>query len=525
MTWLAALLIRTRLLLLLALSSLVLVALGLYSGLQLSLEAQRADDTLRSTLAAVGLLAEIRAGVGNARRYEKDQFLNLGDEEQTERYRKLWSGEVDTLLRRLDEARQSMPAQREQATLDALRLGLSNYRRGLLELNQRIDRGELNDPWAANGAMAAYKADVRAADAALATLTKAVEAQASAAQASLVARTSRSHALIGAATALAVALGAWLTLAISRSIVRPLEALQAVAARWSTGDLAVALEPAGRDELSQAQRGLNGMRESLRSLLLQVRQSSDSIGTASSEIAVGNQDLSVRTEQAASNLQQTASSMEQLAGTVQQTADSARTANQLASSASASAAKGGEVVDKVVATMAEIHAASKRIADIIGVIDGIAYQTNILALNAAVEAARAGEQGRGFGVVASEVRHLAQRSAQASREIKALIGASVLKADSGAKLVQDAGGAMQEIVASVRRVSDIIGDITAAAAEQSDGIGQVNAAVGHLDQMTQQNAALVEESAAAAESLKAQAHRLQQAVSVFRLDAPVAALQ
>jgi methyl-accepting chemotaxis protein len=523
MTWLTALFIRTRLLLLLALSSVVLVALGLYGGIQLSLEAQRAGDTLRGNLAAVGLLAEIRAGVGNARRYEKDQFLNLGNEEETERYRKLWAGEVDALLLRLEQASEVMSALREQAALDALKFGVSNYRRGLLELNQRIDRGELNDPWAANGAMEAYKADVRAADVALATLTKAVASQASEAQAALVVRTRRSHWMIGAATALAVALGAWLTLAISRSITRPLDALQAVAARWSTGDLAAALDPKGRDELAQAQRGLNGMRESLMSLLQQVRQSSDSIGTASTEIAFGNQDLSTRTEQSAGNLQQTASSMEQLAGTVRQTADSARTANELAASASASAAKGGDVVAQVVETMDLIHASSKKIADIIGVIDGIAYQTNILALNAAVEAARAGEQGRGFAVVAGEVRNLAQHSAQASKEIKALIDTSVARIDSGAKLVQDAGGTMREIVASVRSVSDIIGAITAAAAEQSDGIGQVNSAVTDLDQMTQQNAALVEESAAAAESLKEQAQRLRQAVSVFRLEASVAA--
>ena len=252
-------------------------------------------------------------------------------------------------------------------------------------------------------------------------------------------------------------------------------------------------------------------------MLGEVRSSTDSISNASAEIASGNQDLSARTEQAASNLQQTASSMEQLTGTVKQSADSARQANQLAASAAEVAARGGNVVSRVVATMDDINASSKKIADIIGVIDGIAFQTNILALNAAVEAARAGEQGRGFAVVAGEVRSLAQRSAEAAKEIKALIGASVDKVESGSKLVADAGQTMQEIVGSVQRVTDIIGEITAAASEQSDGIGQVNTSVTQLDKMTQQNAALVEESAAAAESLKDQTVRLSQAVSVFRL--------
>ena len=251
--------------------------------------------------------------------------------------------------------------------------------------------------------------------------------------------------------------------------------------------------------------------------LLQVRASAGSVNVASNEIASGNQDLSSRTEQAASSLQQTASSMEELTATVKQSADSARQANQLAASAAEVAQRGGSVVSQVVATMDEINASSKKIADIIGVIDGIAFQTNILALNAAVEAARAGEQGRGFAVVASEVRSLAQRSAEAAKEIKGLIGASVGSVETGSRLVADAGQTMGEIVASVQRVSDIIGEITAASSEQSDGIGQINSAVNQLDQMTQQNSALVEQSTAAAESLKDQANRLAEVVGAFRL--------
>src|SRR5881392_671964 len=260
------------------------------------------------------------------------------------------------------------------------------------------------------------------------------------------------------------------------------------------------------------------MQAALRHMVGQVRTSTDSISNASAEIATGNQDLSARTEQTAANLQQAASSMEQLTGTVRQSADSARQANQLATSAAEVAARGGQLVEEVVSTMDEINASSKKISDIIGVIDGIAFQTNILALNAAVEAARAGEQGRGFAVVAGEVRNLAQRSAEAAKEIKALIGASVDKVESGARLVADAGKTMQEIVGSVQRVTDIIGEITAASSEQSDGIGQVSTSVTQLDQMTQQNAALVEESTAAAESLKEQAVRLAKVVGTFRLD-------
>jgi methyl-accepting chemotaxis protein len=250
----------------------------------------------------------------------------------------------------------------------------------------------------------------------------------------------------------------------------------------------------------------------------EVRQSVESVTTASREIAQGNADLSSRTEQQASNLQQTAASMEQMTSAVKQNADAARQANQLATAASTVAAKGGTVVGQVVSTMDEITSSSRKIADIIGVIDGIAFQTNILALNAAVEAARAGKQGRGFAVVASEVRNLAQRSAQAAREIKGLISTSVEKVENGSRLVNEAGSTMDEIVAQVKRVTDLIGEITSSTLEQSNGIGQVNQAVTQLDQMTQQNAALVEQSAAAAESLKEQAARLAKAVAVFHLN-------
>ena len=292
--------------------------------------------------------------------------------------------------------------------------------------------------------------------------------------------------------------------------------LRQMVRRIAEGDLDVDMGHVSADDKS-LRSSVMTMTHRLRDTIALIRQATDSISTASTEIASGNQDLSSRTENTASNLQQTASSMEELTGNVRQSADAARQANQLASGAASAAQRGEDIVSQVVSNMSEIDNASRKITEIITVIDGIAFQTNILALNAAVEAARAGEQGRGFAVVAGEVRSLAQRSANAAKEIKTLINASSEKVESGSKLVKDAGSSMLEILTSVQRVSDIIGEITAASAEQSQGIGTVNQSVNELDQMTQQNAALVEQSAAAAESLKDQATRLAQAVSAFKL--------
>ncbi|WP_093197902.1 methyl-accepting chemotaxis protein [Variovorax sp. YR750] len=289
-----------------------------------------------------------------------------------------------------------------------------------------------------------------------------------------------------------------------------------VVGRIAGGDLSLAVEADAAHDGSLL-RSIQKMQSQLTSIVVEIKDSSETIATASSQIASGNQDLSSRTEEQASSLEQTAASMEELTSTVKQNADNARQANQLAVSASEVAVKGGNVVSQVVDTMGSINASSKKIVDIIGVIDGIAFQTNILALNAAVEAARAGEQGRGFAVVASEVRSLAQRSAAAAKEIKTLIGDSVEKVEEGSKQVEEAGRTMEEIVGSVKRVTDIMGEITAASQEQTSGIEQINQAITQMDQVTQQNAALVEEASAAAQSLQEQAGILVRAVSIFRL--------
>jgi methyl-accepting chemotaxis protein len=317
---------------------------------------------------------------------------------------------------------------------------------------------------------------------------------------------------------IAVLLGtvlAWLT---TRSITRPINRAVEVAQTVAQGDLTARIEVTSKDETGQLMQALKEMILSLSNIVTEVRNGTHSIATGSQQIAAGNLDLSSRTEEQASALEETASSMEELTTTVKKNADNARQANQLAVSASDVAVKGGEVVSKVVSTMESINQSARKIVDIISVIDGIAFQTNILALNAAVEAARAGEQGRGFAVVASEVRSLAQRSAAAAKEIKTLIGDSVEKVDAGSRLVSETGSTMDEIVDSVHRVTTIMSDIMIASQEQSAGIEHVSQAIGQMDQVTQQNAALVEEAAAAAGSLEEQAGRLAQAVRVFRLD-------
>jgi len=321
----------------------------------------------------------------------------------------------------------------------------------------------------------------------------------------------------GLLLAVCVGIAVFASWSISRGIAKGIEMASTAAQRFGEGDLSHRLQQEGQDEIARLMQALGRMQTNLIGVVHKVRQGSESVATASSEIAQGNQDLSSRTESQASALQETAASMEELSSTVKQNAENARQANQLAMSASTVAVQGGEVVAQVVDTMKGINEASRKISDIIAVIDGIAFQTNILALNAAVEAARAGEQGRGFAVVASEVRSLAGRSAEAAKEIKTLINNSVERVEQGTALVDQAGTTMTEVVTSIKRVTDIMGEISAASHEQSLGVGQVGDAVTQMDQVTQQNAALVEEMAAAASSLRSQAQDLVSTVAVFKL--------
>ncbi|MBB4842150.1 methyl-accepting chemotaxis protein [Paucibacter oligotrophus] len=461
--------------------------------------------------------------IGDMRRFEKDILIAYQSPDSARAYQQRW----DQTLQQFGKAAKDLASHQPETkslALDKMSALVEGYAGKAAPVFKEIIGGHVDSVGSANKQLESAKADIQAAQQLVDELSKQLDTNTNTALAKAQQTEDRVMTAFIAILLISAVVVIPLTLLNMQSICKPLADAEDLAQAIAAGDLTkTAIEVEGQDEASHLMRSLQNMQHALQTLVGQLRTSADSIRTASVEIATGNQDLSGRTEQTASNLQQAASSMTQLTGTVKQTADSARTANQLANSASGAAAKGGEVVGQVVSTMDEINTSSKKINDIIGVIDGIAFQTNILALNAAVEAARAGEQGRGFAVVASEVRSLAQRSAEAAREIKTLIGASVERVETGSRLVQEAGESMTDIVTSVQRVSDIIGEITAAASEQSDGIAQVNQSVLQLDQMTQQNAALVEESAAAAESLKDQAERLAEAVDKFKINSGSAA--
>ncbi|MEJ6005765.1 methyl-accepting chemotaxis protein [Paucibacter sp. AS339] len=474
-----------------------------------------ADNSVAKANAAAALVKTM----GDMRRREKDMIINYDKPEIVKTEHAKWD-ESRQSFAKLISSLQSDNKERSSSVLAQIIPLVEDYANKAQPVLKQLEAGGYDNAAAADKSLTSAKDSIWKADQLLDEVRAELEKVSAATQAQANATQERMLTIFMIVLAISAAVVVPLTLLNMQSICQPLAEAEELADAIAKGDLTgSSVHVVGKDEASHLMRSLQHMQQALQSLVGQLRTSADSIRTASVEIASGNQDLSGRTEQTASNLQQAASSMVQLTGTVKQTADSARTANQLATSASHAAAKGGEVVGQVVSTMDEINTSSKKINDIIGVIDGIAFQTNILALNAAVEAARAGEQGRGFAVVASEVRSLAQRSAEAAREIKTLIGASVERVETGSRLVQEAGESMTDIVSSVQRVSDIIGEITAAASEQSDGIGQVNQSVVQLDQMTQQNAALVEESAAAAESLKDQAERLAEAVDKFKISA------
>jgi methyl-accepting chemotaxis protein len=382
-----------------------------------------------------------------------------------------------------------------------------------------VQKLALTDATAAEAAVPEFQKAFKALEDAMAAQGDAIAKDVEAYSVAATQLAGRSLVVVGVGLALAAAVLIFMSLWLARYLSQPMNHAVEIADQLSEGDLSGQVHPAGNEETLHLLNAMARMQSNFGGIVRSVKSNADSVATASSEIAQGNHDLSARTEQQASALEETAASMEELSSTVKQNADNAKQANQLAMSASTVAVQGGEVVGQVVETMKGINESSRKISDIISVIDGIAFQTNILALNAAVEAARAGEQGRGFAVVASEVRSLAGRSAEAAKEIKALIGDSVTRVEQGTTLVDRAGTTMTEVVSSIKRVTDIMGEISAASNEQSAGVSQVGEAVTQMDQATQQNAALVEEMAAAASSLKSQASELVQAVAVFKLGA------
>ncbi|HLL12963.1 MAG TPA: methyl-accepting chemotaxis protein [Rubrivivax sp.] len=489
-------------------------AVGLFGGGQIqSLSTSFVAGSLRD----VETIANVRLHLSQVRMFEKQMVIEYEDSAAVLKHREAWGREIAATKAALAAMAGGGAEPQVIGLAKEADARLDEYAKRSQTVLNNIQNGSYDNARVADVMLAKAKAEVALAEKQVDEAAKVVSARGVVTQGELQ-RTMRDVMVVFVATVgLVVVLIVPLTALNSRSITEPLAHAAQVAQGIAAGDLSQPVLTGGRDEIGALLGALHRMQASLRKVVGEVHESSLSIQNSSAEVASGNSDLSSRTEQAAGSLQQTASSMAQLTGTVRQSADAAGQAKQLAATAARVAQRGGEVVAQVVSTMDDINTSSRKIGDIIGTIDGIAFQTNILALNAAVEAARAGEQGRGFAVVASEVRSLAQRSAEAAREIKTLIGASVDKVEAGSRQVLEAGSTMSEIVASVQRVSDIVGDISAAAVEQSGGIGRVNGAVAALDAVTQQNAALVEQSAAAAESLKEQASRLGGLVGTFRL--------
>ncbi len=474
------------------------------------------EQVVNQSYAGVERLGSLRYEMSLVRRYEKDMIIQYEKPEVIQQIRAKWLADMQKIEKSLAD-QLAAAGEADKPTYQKAAQHLKAYREMFSQIASQLESSAYETATIANRMSARSVAEFEEADKLLkqidtalrAAATQAVENQNSALQQTLV--------IFAALVALSLLIVVPLTLLNMQAICQPMEQARGLAQAIASGDLSQQLRVEGKDEVADLQRALEAMRSGLGHMVAQVRDASESIATASREIASGNQDLSSRTEQTASNVQQTVSSIADLSGNVQHTAASAQTANQLAASASQAAQHGGAVVGQAVQSMHSIAQSSNKISDIIGLIDSIAFQTNILALNAAVEAARAGEQGRGFAVVAAEVRSLAQRSAAAASEIKGLIDTSVTAVDGGVRLVEEAGRAMEELVGGVKRVSDTIGEITVASASQSEGISHVSQAVNEIDRMTQQNAALVEESAAAAQSMREQADRLAQVVRQFRV--------
>ncbi|NBD19155.1 HAMP domain-containing protein [Aquabacterium fontiphilum] len=515
--WLRNFSIRSRLLICMGLVVVIGTIVGAGMSWQLLNLQHEFDAFAEQEFTATQRMARLAQSMSDLRGHERAAIINAGDSVSAEEEFKAWQAALTTSMQRADELAKAAPSDDVRQGAQALKDTLKSYgdsMRPTLELVASLALASAAEAYQSSGparehAVAAEAATDKLND----RVTELAEARRDKAKSAVTQAIVSLWALLLSPGIIFLPLMGLTILSITGPLRRAEDITQAIA----HGDLTRDIAPRGRDEIARLMSSMKTMQDGLREMVASVRESSESMLTASTEIAAGNQDLSNRTEQTASNLQAAASSMDQISKTVEHSADAATEANRLADTASSQAANGGDVVESVVSQMEQISQASRQISDIIGVIDGIAFQTNILALNAAVEAARAGEQGRGFAVVAGEVRSLAQRSAEAAREIKALIGKSVERVEVGSQKVREAGSVMTEIVSSIQRVTQAMGEIAEATRQQSAGIGQVTHSVTELDHMTQQNAALVEQSAAAADSLRQQARDLAQAVQRFRL--------
>ncbi|MBX9817574.1 MAG: MCP four helix bundle domain-containing protein [Burkholderiaceae bacterium] len=508
--------ISTRLIAVMALLSALLAGVVLVALLQMQAMRNSTQEIIDNWLPSVTVIGDLKAAIADLRTLDSQHVLNT-DEGAMERFAASMVTKVSSIEAFRQNYAKLVDTPDEQALANVLEADWKKY---LAQHQEIVDMSTRREKFPARKLLEGEAKDTfdRLGD----TVTKITALnQQGAANAAV---NSENHAtkartIMLTAMVVALAVAAAAALWLIGSITKPIRTVVALADQIAEGNLSESITVDSTNETGQLMAALQRMQAKLSEVVSQVRSGSESVATASAEIAQGNHDLSARTEHQASALEETAASMEELGSTVKQNAESAREANQLALNASKVAIRGGDVVGQVVETMKGINESSRKIADIISVIDGIAFQTNILALNAAVEAARAGEQGRGFAVVASEVRSLAGRSADAAKEIKTLIGTSVERVEQGTALVDQAGSTMTEVVSAIKRVTDIMGEISAASSEQSSGVSQVGEAVGQMDQATQQNAALVEEMAAAASSLKSQANELVQVVAVFKLGA------
>jgi methyl-accepting chemotaxis protein len=471
---------------------------------------------VNTSFSKVSLMAELRSQMGAIRQHEKDAIIQYESPETVVKILELWRASIKDAKATADKLLKVKGEAEDQVTLDII-TKLDAYAEKFAFVAKQLESNGYDTATIANRMAGRAIAEFAEADKLMQQLSDVLRKEVDSAIEEQKQVSQTTSLMFLGVLGFAVIAVVPLTILNMQSICKPLSQACRIAEAIAGGDLSQEIRVTGEDEVAELQKALSDMQSGLNRLVAQVRDSSGSIATASAEIASGNQDLSMRTEQTASNAQEAVSTLSALTSNVQQTASASQMANQLAASASAVATKGGTVVEQAVSSMHEISASSRKINDIIGLIDSIAFQTNILALNAAVEAARAGEQGRGFAVVASEVRSLAQRSAAAASDIKTLIKSSVSAVDGGVRHVEQAGSAMREIVASIQRVGDIIAEISSASSEQSSGISQANQSVGEIDRMTQQNAALVEESAAAAESMREQAVKLDAVVHQFRL--------